>query len=66
MSNRGSPSEAPAFIFMPYENRFQRTSRKNSAREITAAIKSGIGEIWENGNGVSRYSGRCVRDMVRP
>ena len=28
MSNRGSPPAAPAFISMPYENRFQRTAIK--------------------------------------
>lgn len=65
MSNRGSPLAAPAFIFMPYENRFQRISRQTPQGDYSRH-KSGIGGIWENGNGVSRYGGRCVRDMVRP
>lgn len=56
MSNRGSPPAAPAFISMPYENRFQRTSRKTPQGDYSRH-KSGIGGIWENGNGVSRYGG---------
>lgn len=46
MSNRGSPPAAPAFISMPYENRFQRTSGKTPQGDYSRH-KSGIGRIWE-------------------
>lgn len=65
MSNRGSPSEAPAFIFSLMKTDFSEQVEKLTQGDYSRH-KSGIGEIWENGNGVSRYSGRCVRDMVRP